>query len=292
MTDEPEDDAAESGNDAAEPEDAAGEPEPTPTPDDSAATAKPKLSKAERLEAKAAKLREAEERRAAEAAARAEADEPTGRPAHHALTLTLAGVLVVGLVAGLIISLWHSHTLDGHVHAAQQRQHRAESNQLFAVRNEKAAQRAADDANAARTSAEKELVAAQAGSATGKPELVRSALTAAKQYAAEFGSYDYRHLDADFAQVAKLLTPSFRRSYTATSSKLKSAIEQVKGSSVATVQAVGLVSATDTSAQVAVFLDQKITTAQSSTPRIDRNRLIVTMERSAGTWLVSKLSSV
>jgi hypothetical protein len=42
---------------------------------------------------------------------------------------------------------------------------------------------------------------------------------------------------------------------------------------------------------VAVFLDQTVTTSQSKTPRIDRDRLIVTLVRTGDTWLISKLTS-
>jgi Mce-associated membrane protein len=135
------------------------------------------------------------------------------------------------------------------------------------------------------------LQQAQSAAAEGNLALGRSAVEAAKSYAVEFGSYDYRHLDADFAKVAAHLTPEFKKSYIESSSRLKPAIAQVKGVAVGTVRAAGLVSATATTAVVAVFLDQKVTTSQSKTPRIDRNRLLVTMERSGSTWLISKLTS-
>ena len=38
-----------------------------------------------------------------------------------------------------------------------------------------------------------------------------------------------------------------------------------------------------------IFLDQTVHTSQSSTPRIDRNRLEVDLVKTDGEWLVSKL---
>jgi len=116
-----------------------------------------------------------------------------------------------------------------------------------------------------------------------------SALHAARQYAIDFGSYDYQHLDADFAKVADHLTPGFKKSYLASSSKLEPTIVQYKGTSVASVQGIGLASASSDNAEVVVLLDQKITTSQSSTPRIDRNRLVMTLVRHGGKWLIDRL---
>ena len=177
------------------------------------------------------------------------------------MALVVAAILVVGLTAALVASLWHSSTLSDHQHSAERK--------LPSGRRH--------EAEAPRTS--------------GNLALGQSAIAAAKSYAVEFGSYDYRHLDADFAKVAAHLTPSSRSPTSQSSSKLKPAIEQVKGVAVGTVRAAGLVSATDTTALVAVFLDQKVTTSQSSTPRIDRNRLLVSLVKSGDTWLISKLTS-
>jgi Mce-associated membrane protein len=225
---------------------------------DAPETAKAKPTKAERLEAKAARLREAEQERAARAAATAELPATAGRRRRDVLVLVVAGVLVAGLVAALVVSLWHAHTL---------------SDQRSAAEHKLTTLRAASSQSAA------------------EPGLGPSAVAAAKAYAVEFGSYDYRHLDADFAKVAAHLTASFKQSYLQSSSKLKPAIEQVKGVAVGTVRAAGLVSVTSTTAVVAVFLDQTVTTSQSKTPRIDRDRLIVTLVRTGDTWLISKLTS-
>lgn len=116
-----------------------------------------------------------------------------------------------------------------------------------------------------------------------------SALKAASAYAVDFGSYDYRHLDADFARVADHLTPGFKKTYLSDSSKLRPAIVQYQGRSTATVQGVAAGRVTDSTASVLVLLDQTVTTAQSSAPRIDRNRLQMILVRQGGQWRIAKL---
>lgn len=236
----------------------AAAPEPDAEPVETEA-GKVKLTKAEKLEAKAARLREAEQERAARAAERADAGPPAERGRPNVVALAIAAVLVVGLTGVLVWSLWHAHTLSNQKDAANRRLH----------------------------AAQQKLQSADVGNLA----LGQSAIAAAKSYALEFGSYDYRHLDADFAKVAAHLTPDFKKSYLESSSRLKAAIEQVHGRAVATVRAAGLVSATTGAAEVAIFLDQKVTTSQSTTPRIDRNRLLVSLVRSGDNWLISKLTS-
>lgn len=115
------------------------------------------------------------------------------------------------------------------------------------------------------------------------------ALRAAEQYAIDFGSYDYQHLDADFAKVATHLTSDFKKSYLDSSSRLVPLIVQSKGRSVATVQGIGLTTASTSKAKVVVLLDQRITSSQTTTPRIDRIRLVMTLVHRDGKWLISKL---
>lgn len=118
-----------------------------------------------------------------------------------------------------------------------------------------------------------------------------SALKAAQTYAVYFGSYDYAHLDADFQRVTAHLTPDFAKKYVSVSSGLRSVIQQYHGKSTATVQGAGIASVTETSAVILVFLDQTVVTSQSKTPRIDRNRMQMSMQRkSGGSWLVSDLA--
>jgi Mce-associated membrane protein len=201
-----------------------------------------RLSKAERLEAKAAKLREAE----AAAALRADNAAPVAsRTGWIAAITAVSAALVLVLVLGL---LYVFHLRD----------------QVSSARHDVSTTRTLDK--------------------------VRSTVLAtATTYAVDFGSYDYRHLDADLAKVASHLTPSFAASYKTSSAGLKPTIIQYKGKSTATVQGVAVSAITRSSATVLVFLDQTVSTSQSTTSRVDRNRLQMKLVLTNGKWLIQNL---
>jgi Mce-associated membrane protein len=193
----------------------------------------PRSPKAEKLEAKAARLREAEERRAAQAAG----GTPPARRGWVVATAVL-GVVALALATLLLLTFL-------------------------------AWQDAKDDDGGA-----------------GPRD---AAVAAAKTFAVDFGSYDYEHLDTEFQEVAERTTPEFAKSYLETSSKLKATFEQYKTQVTARIQGVGVTSSSDSAAVVLVFLDQTVRTSQSSTPRVDRNRLEIHLVNADGTWLVDKL---
>ena len=199
------------------------------------------LTKAEKLEAKAARLREAE-------LARAARQEPAGRRGPRALPFVLASaVLALALIVAVIAAVHESS-------------------------------RASD--------------AQRAESAAARIDALRaSALKAATTVATSFGTYDYQTLGADFARTRAYLTPGFASDFSKITASLGALITQDKGQVVGTVLGTGLESLTGTTAVVLVFLDQKVTTAQSSTPRLDHNRVELTLALQPDkTWLVSKLA--
>jgi Mce-associated membrane protein len=238
----------------------AGEARPTAT-GSSGKIRKP--TRAERLEAKAAQLRKAEqqaaERAEAQRQARATAVEHDGgagsgrRRGTLGWLLVAAGVLVVGLAVALaLVAVDLGHRDD----------------QLAAARRD-------------------------AVSLSQLQSLRDSALSSAEKYAVDFGSYDYAKLDHDFQLVSSHLTKSFADKYAQISQQLKSVIVKYKGKSTATVQGAGVTSVTGKEAVVVLFLDQTVSTTQSDKPRVDRNRLTMTLQRQAdGTWLISDLELV
>lgn len=190
-------------------------------------------TRAEKLEAKAARLRELEERRAERAAARDATTTRRSRGLLVAVSVLGVLVLILGTLVAILVPTW--------LH-------------------------------------QKHVNAARAG-----------ALAAARTYAVDFGSYDYRHLDADFARVAAHLTADFRKTYLSDSTRLRPAIVQYQGRSTATVQGLAVGTVSETRAEVLVMLDQDVTTAQSSMPRTDRNRLQMSLVRQGGHWLIARL---
>jgi Mce-associated membrane protein len=105
----------------------------------------------------------------------------------------------------------------------------------------------------------------------------------------QFGTYDYQKLDQEFAAVATHLTPDFRANYLKSSRGLKATIVQFKGKSVASVEGVGVTSVSQSKATVVLFLDQTVTNTQSTVPTIDRNRLLIQLERHHGNWQIKAI---
>lgn len=196
---------------------------------DTGASERAKPTKAERLEAKAARLREAEARRAEAATG----PQPRSR-----------GLIVAVVVLALLATALATLLTVG----------------FFSWKHQR-------DLQSARTSVVK----------------------AARQFAVQFGTYDYQKLDQEFAAVATHLTPDFRANYLKSSRGLKATIVQYKGKSVASVAGIGVTSAGESKASVVVFLDQTVTNTQSTVPTVDRNRLLIQLERHHGAWQIKAI---
>jgi Mce-associated membrane protein len=120
-----------------------------------------------------------------------------------------------------------------------------------------------------------------------------AALAAARTSAVTILSYDYRHLDADFAAATALTTGSLRTDYQATTSKAVAQLAaQTHAVVSAKVMAGGVVRSTSTTATVLLFVDQTTTSNRLSTAQTDQNRVELTLHRSGTHWLVSGLKAL
>ena len=117
-----------------------------------------------------------------------------------------------------------------------------------------------------------------------------SALTAARTYAVQLASYDYRDLNRNFATVAGESTPSFRRSFTESSDALKATLAKYKATAGATVVSAGLVSSGTSQAVALVFLTQKIANATQTKPTTDRSQVQISLVKSGGRWLINQVT--
>jgi Mce-associated membrane protein len=117
-----------------------------------------------------------------------------------------------------------------------------------------------------------------------------SALSAARTYAVELASYNYRDLDRNFSAVAANSTPSFRRTFAESSDALKSTLSKYKATAAASVVSAGVVSASTSRAVVLVFLDQKIANSTQTKPTTDRSQVEITLATSGGRWLIDKVT--
>jgi len=117
-----------------------------------------------------------------------------------------------------------------------------------------------------------------------------SALAAARTYAVQLASYNYRNLDRGFAALAADSTPSFRRSFTESSDTLKSTLTKYKATADASVVSAGLVSSGGSQAVALVFLTQKIENSTQAQPTTDRSQVQITLVRSGGRWLIDQVT--
>ncbi len=115
----------------------------------------------------------------------------------------------------------------------------------------------------------------------------RQALAAAQQYAVVLTSVDAGKLDENFTAVLGGATGEFKQMYSESSSQLKQALIDNKARADGKVIAAGIKSATKDKVEVMLFLDQSVTNALNPEPRLDRNRIIITMEKVDGRWLAS-----
>jgi Mce-associated membrane protein len=117
-----------------------------------------------------------------------------------------------------------------------------------------------------------------------------SALTAARQYATEVASYDYRQLDHDFSLVEANSTPTFRSQFQNSSGALKPVLTQYRAVAKAQVIAAGLESTSPSRAVAVVFINQTVSnTTQKSGATTDQSRLELTLVRQHGKWLIENL---
>ncbi|MFI6440550.1 hypothetical protein [Streptomyces sp. NPDC050759] len=126
------------------------------------------------------------------------------------------------------------------------------------------------------------------------------AVTAARQAAPVVLSYDYRHLDRDFAAARARLTGHFRDTYRKTTTTVvgptarkyhgvvKATVAQPTGGS----PAASVVSCSADRAVILLFVNQVTTSTQVSGSRVDLNRVRMTLTRTSDGWKVSAVDAL
>jgi Mce-associated membrane protein len=116
------------------------------------------------------------------------------------------------------------------------------------------------------------------------------ATAAAEGTAVDLLSYDYRHLDRDFARARARLTGGFADDYaTTTQTVVRPTAAEVKAVVKADVAASSVVRADQDRVVVLLFVNQTTTSTRLDAPKVDLNRVRLTMDRVHGRWLVSKV---
>ncbi|MFF0794500.1 hypothetical protein [Streptomyces spiralis] len=127
------------------------------------------------------------------------------------------------------------------------------------------------------------------------------AVAAARKAAPVVLSYDYRHLDRDFSRARALLTGHFRDQYGKTTKTVvaptATKYHGVVKATVATpadggAPAVSVVSATPDRAVVLLFVNQVTQSTQVPEPRLDLNRVRMTLTRTSAGWKVSAVDAL
>ncbi|MEU2157659.1 hypothetical protein ABZ532_22065 [Streptomyces sp. NPDC019396] len=129
----------------------------------------------------------------------------------------------------------------------------------------------------------------------------QQALTAARTAAPVVLSYDYRHLDRDFAAARGHLTGSFQDEYRRTTKAVVApTAKKYQGVVKATVasppgrdaSAASVVSASPDKAIVLLFVNQVTRSTQVDGPRVDLNRVRMTLTRTSDGWKVSAVDAL
>ncbi len=136
----------------------------------------------------------------------------------------------------------------------------------------------ATSAASADASVASEAVKAQVRAAAGK--------AAAAAYA-----YTWETVAADKAAARDLMTREMQRRYDRTTAGVVTSSQEDHTVVTAEVVGTALVTASTTHARVLVFVDQR-TTGDDLEPLLDLNRVLVTLERDDGDWLVSELDAL
>jgi Mce-associated membrane protein len=117
----------------------------------------------------------------------------------------------------------------------------------------------------------------------------RAALAVARSYAVTLTSVDTNDIDHNFAQVLDGATGEFKDMYSQSATQLRQVLIDNKAVSHGTVVDAAIKSTTKTKVEVLLFVDQSISNVVNPEPRIDRNRVEMTMELIDKRWLASRL---
>ncbi len=116
-----------------------------------------------------------------------------------------------------------------------------------------------------------------------------SALQAARDYAGVLTTLDAGHIDDNYRRSLDGATGAFKDAYSQGSAQLRQILIDNKAVGSGVVVDAAVKAATPTTVEVLLFVDQSITNAAIPSPRIDRNRIAMTMQLVNGRWLASKV---
>ncbi|MFD9961568.1 hypothetical protein [Amycolatopsis sp. NPDC058986] len=127
----------------------------------------------------------------------------------------------------------------------------------------------------------------------GELETARAdATTAAGKFALDLTTYDYTKIDQNFKTVAANSTPGFSQQYQTITSNLTGVLTQYKAVSQSKLVQSGVVDASTGRAVLLLAVDQTITNTNSPQPRVERNRMQLTVLKQDGQWRLDDIRMV
>lgn len=116
-----------------------------------------------------------------------------------------------------------------------------------------------------------------------------AALNTANSYAVTLTSVDTNNLDENFAAVLDGSTGEFHDMYAKSSSELRKLLIDHKATGHGVVVDSAVKSATTDEVVVLLFVDQTVTNTEVPDPRVDRSRMVMTMQNLDGEWKAAKV---
>lgn len=120
----------------------------------------------------------------------------------------------------------------------------------------------------------------------------RAALDAARDYAVALTTLNTNDIDKNYEQALDGATGQFKNDYGQGSAQLRQILIDNKAAATGVVIDAAIKSATTSKVEVLLFVDQSVTNALNPSPRIDRNRVQMTMELVDNRWLASKVDII
>jgi len=117
-----------------------------------------------------------------------------------------------------------------------------------------------------------------------------SAIAATKTYAVQVAGYNYKNLNKDFAAVEANSTPSYRKQFAQASAALTSTLTKFHATATAKVVAIGIISATASTATVLAFVDQTVTNTIQKGSTTDRVQTEFNLVKVNGKWLLNNVT--
>jgi Mce-associated membrane protein len=117
----------------------------------------------------------------------------------------------------------------------------------------------------------------------------KSGLAAARAYALDIATYDYKTLDQDFGRVTTHATPAFKQKFDQSSAALRELLVKYQAHATGNVLAAGVESASTSRVVAVLFVDQTVTNTNDKQPAVNRNRLEVTVEHHGGHWQIADI---